>query len=327
MKVLYVTKPGSKIHVHRGTVYLKCNGEEIVITPDYNQLIIASSGIGITSKAIRKLAYMGIDVVFLDPYGTPIARIYPPFINKTVNTRVMQYKFIVVEGRGLEIAKEIIYCKLYNQASLLKYFAKIYREPVYRDIGYEVEAIADELYSIPFNELSEEKIMAYESYGARQYWGVVSSILPDNLGFNGRDPDSSDPFNMALNYGYGILYGIVEKSLLLAGLDPYLGFLHTLKSGKPSLTLDFIEMFRQACVDKPLIINAKNIDFELIAGKLSYETRRAIAKYVLDQLDKKHYYYKVSKKIELSKIILSEAWDLAKALRMKTMYRGFKVMY
>jgi len=93
------------------------------------------------------------------------------------------------------------------------------------------------------------------------------------------------------------------------------------------VTLDFIEMFRQACVDKPLIINAKNINFELIAGKLSYETRRAIAKYVLDQLDKKHYYYKVSKKIELSKIVLSEAWDLAKALRMKTMYRGFKVIY
>lgn len=51
-------------------------------------MIIASSDVGITSKAIRRLAYMGIYAVFLDPYGTPIARIYPPLINKTVNTRL-----------------------------------------------------------------------------------------------------------------------------------------------------------------------------------------------------------------------------------------------
>ncbi len=328
MKVLYIVKPGCKIHVHRDTIYLSCrDGEETVITPDYNQVIIASSRIGLTSKAIRRLASMGIDIVFLDPYGNPVARIYPPFINKTVATRVMQYRYIVVEERGLELAREIITCKLYNQAALLKYLAKIYREPVYRDIGYEVEAIADELNGIPVNELSEEKILAYESYGARQYWGVVASIVPGELGFNGRNPDSPDPFNMALNYGYGILYGVVEKSLLLVGLDPYLGFLHKFKSGKPSLTLDFIEMFRQVVVDKPLIMGSRSIVFELVAGKLSYETRKAIAKHVLDQLNQRIYHSRTKKKIEVSKIILYEAWELARAFRTGSVYNGFRVVF
>mgnify|MGYP000704590644 CR=1 FL=1 len=327
MKIMYIVKPGSKIHVKNDTVYLSNGDESLVITPEYDQVIIASSHIGLSSKAIRKLSSIGIDIVFLDSLGNPVARIYPPFINKTVATRIRQYEYIIVEKKGIEIAREFIYCKLLNQSSLLKYMAKSHREPSYREIGYQIESIADELKSIPVNSLSEEKIMEYESYGARLYWSAIESILPDKLGFRGRDPDGTDPFNMALNYGYGILYGVVEKALLIAGLDPYLGVLHSVKSGKPSLVLDFIEMFRQPVVDKTLLVNCNRIEFDVIAGKLCYETRKSIAKLVLDNLNTKYYYYKASKKMELSEIIRIEAWDLAGCFRELRAYKGFRVVY
>lgn len=47
-----------------------------------------------------------------------------------------------------------------------------------------------------------------------------------------------------LNYAYGILYGMVERACLLAGLDPYGGFLHADNYNKKSLVLDLIEPFR-----------------------------------------------------------------------------------
>jgi CRISPR-associated protein Cas1 len=52
---------------------------------------------------------------------------------------------------------------------------------------------------------------------------------------------ATDPLNAALNYCYGVLYAQVERALVLAGLDPYGGFLHVDRPGKPSLTLDLIE--------------------------------------------------------------------------------------
>jgi CRISPR-associated protein Cas1 len=47
-----------------------------------------------------------------------------------------------------------------------------------------------------------------------------------------------------LNYSYGVLYSLVEKACIVAGLDPFVGFLHTDNYGKKSLVFDLIEPFR-----------------------------------------------------------------------------------
>ena len=58
-----------------------------------------------------------------------------------------------------------------------------------------------------------------------------------------RNP-AKDEFNCLLNYAYGVLYGLVERACLLAGLDPYIGFVHTDHYNKPSLVFDLIENYR-----------------------------------------------------------------------------------
>src|SRR5205823_8245374 len=63
--------------------------------------------------------------------------------------------------------------------------------------------------------------------------------------FDGRSRQPArDGFNAMLNYSYGVLYGLVERACILAGLDPHLGFLHTDNYGKKSLVFDLIEPFR-----------------------------------------------------------------------------------
>ena len=63
-------------------------------------------------------------------------------------------------------------------------------------------------------------------------------------GCPGRDPDSGDPVNSALNYAYGLLRAEAHRQLLIHGLDPYAGYLHVDRSGRPSLALDLMELFR-----------------------------------------------------------------------------------
>src|SRR5439155_51969 len=59
--------------------------------------------------------------------------------------------------------------------------------------------------------------------------------------------------NASLTYGYGILYSQVWGAVLNAGLEPFAGFLHVDRPGKPSLVLDLTEEFRQPVVDRAVI--------------------------------------------------------------------------
>jgi len=87
--------------------------------------------------------------------------------------------------------------------------------------------------------------MGLEGSAGRAYFDALSFIMPDRFKFDGRSRmPAKDEFNCLLNYGYGVLYSMVEKACIIAGLDPYIGFLHTDNYNKKSLVFDLIEMFR-----------------------------------------------------------------------------------
>ena len=71
--------------------------------------------------------------------------------------------------------------------------------------------------------------------------------------FRGRNRcPALDTFNVALHYGYGMLYNKVEQACFAAGLDPQLGFLPVDDYAKPTLVFDMIEPFR-AWIDRFLL--------------------------------------------------------------------------
>jgi len=327
VKIFFIASPGSRIVARKGGIYVvKRSGgsfEKTVVPPDVDVVIVASSRVGISSKAIKLAAARGIDVVFLDRTGFPVARVYPPFINKTIATRVAQYKAFS-GGYGRALARELVYLKIVNQAEVVRYLAKNYRDQVLREEAYRIESIALDLKSL--DKFDEETARGLEARAAKIYWQALAYALPKELGFTGRNHESKDPFNMALNYGYAILYNVCEKALLLAGLDPYLGVFHTPKSGKPSLTLDFVEMFRAVAVDKPLAVNARKIRFEVAENRLSYETRKEVAKTVIDNINASYFYNKTSRRIALGDIVSREAWELAACVRELKEYRGFRAI-
>jgi CRISPR-associated protein Cas1 len=117
--------------------------------------------------------------------------------------------------------------------------------------------------------------------------------VPEGYRFDGRSRQpAKDPFNAMLNYGNGILYSLVERSCICAGLDPHVGFLHVDNYNKPSLVFDLIEPFRIVSERATLLLftgrRAKAEFFEPVpAGvALSKEGRAFFIEQLNERLDK-----------------------------------------
>lgn len=107
--------------------------------------------------------------------------------------------------------------------------------------------------SLRYSRGKRQDVLGLEGMASRAYFKAISLIMPERYKFAGRSRDpAKDEFNAMLNYGYGILYSIVEKASIIAGLDPYAGFLHTDSYNKRSLVFDIIEMFR-IHIDEPVV--------------------------------------------------------------------------
>jgi CRISPR-associated protein Cas1 len=110
------------------------------------------------------------------------------------------------------------------------------------------------------SSLSEARpgIFAVEGGAGRLYMEALGWVLPAGLGFQGRTRrPPADVVNAALSYGYGILHAQVQRALFLVGLEPSVGFLHTDRWGRSSLTLDAMEVFRQPVIDRAVLTLAR----------------------------------------------------------------------
>src|SRR5207245_6855934 len=132
-----------------------------------------------------------------------------------------------------------------------------------------------------------DTLMGIEGVSGRIYWDAVGEVIRGKTEFLGRaHRGAADAVNAMLNYGYGILYGNVWGAVLNAGLEPFAGFLHVDRPGKPSLVLDMIEEFRQPVVDRAIIAAlGKGTTIETQGGLLTDSSRRTIARLVLERLE------------------------------------------
>lgn len=88
-------------------------------------------------------------------------------------------------------------------------------------------------------------IQGYEGTASRTYFSILGQLIINPYSFKGRSKNpAKDPFNCMLNYCYGILYSSVEKACIIAGLDPYIGIMHTDNYNKKALVFDLVEMYR-----------------------------------------------------------------------------------
>ncbi|HDS44720.1 MAG TPA: CRISPR-associated endonuclease Cas1 [Methanomicrobia archaeon] len=209
--------------------------------------ILITTAAYISTDAIKFAVDNNIDIVFLDSYGDPYGRVWHSKLGSTTLIRRKQLE-LYEQAEGLNLAKSWGIQKVDNQVELLKRLKKTRAEKK-EDLEARIKELDDLKESLKgLKGTVEEKrqtILGLEGMASRIYFGVLSSILPEKFKFEARSRNpAKDEFNAMLNYAYGVLYSRVEKACIIAGLDPYIGFLHTDNYNKKSLVFDIIELFR-----------------------------------------------------------------------------------
>jgi len=262
----------TKIFLDDFGVFLGCKRNRFVVkkgkesheflADDVESIICTSRGAALSSSALSLAVNRNVQVVFAMYSGWPYAILMPTAMTGSVRARREQFSAYADE-RGFVLSRGFVKGKVKNQANLLKLMAKNRKQtdPSTAEKMYRAGRLIDEIYDRVDSEngsnIDEKRqdLMNLEAEAARIYWETVGHVLPHELGFEGRETrGAKDPYNAMLNFGYqAVLFSEVWKAICYAGLDPYAGFLHADRPGKPSLVLDLIEEFRQQVVDRTLL--------------------------------------------------------------------------
>ena len=299
-------------------------------------VLIEGRGISLSADAIQACCERGIPIHFVSRRGRPYAAVYSAGLTGTVQTRRAQMA-AYLDKRGVALARAFAEGKIHNQAALLKYLARNRKESdpdLAQELSWcagEVRAHLAELEQLDAECIDEirEQLLSVEGRAAKRYWHALKHVIPAEFEWPGRERrGATDRVNSALNYGYGILYSQIERAAVLAGLDPYGGFTHVDRPGKPSLVLDLIEEFRVPAVDRVVVglVNKRTRLEQDGKGLLIQETRRMLAERVLARLEKPERYE--GKRHALRAIMQRQARHLATFVReQRAAYKPFLVSW
>lgn len=333
MTELIVDQHGCFLGKHSERLRVTQKGQLLLEQPllDLDRVLVLGRGVGISSDVIRECAERGVPISFVSGSRGAYAQIVGPGLGATVRTRREQL-LAYTDARGVEVAQAFVAAKLQNQANLLKYLAKNRRDDqpelheATREAAFQIEHDRRSILSLAAATVDElrEPLLVREAQAGRRYWEAVRALVRRDHDWEGRRHEGAqDLVNCLLNYGYAILYGEVERAILLAGLDPYAGFVHTDRPGKPSLVLDLIEELRQTVVDRT-VLGLLNRGVALVCeeGRLDDPTRRTLAERILERLSTAEPYEK--KRHQLRSILQQQARHLASYLRGdRAAYTGY----
>ncbi|MDZ7262789.1 MAG: CRISPR-associated endonuclease Cas1 [candidate division KSB1 bacterium] len=236
----YLSKSGDCFEV-------KVDDQKQVVSAKKVQSILITTGCAFSSDAIELAMNHNIDVVFLDKFGQPFGRVWQSKLGSTTRIRRRQLE-ISETDEGLKLVTEWVTTKLNNQIDFLEELQR-HRPPKAEKLNDYLATLKQTRDKIAhLSGTLEEKrgsLMGLEGGAGHAYFAALAYLVPEPFKFEGRSRQPArDEFNAMLNYSYGILYSMVERACILAGLDPYLGFLHTDNYNKKSLVFDLIEPFR-----------------------------------------------------------------------------------
>ncbi len=262
LNTLYVTTPESYLSKDGLNVVVSVKQEEIFRIPIHNIEQIVTFGYMGASPGLMKLcADSGVSLTFLSPQGRYISRSQGP-VKGNVLLRKAQYNYSDDLDYALHLSRLFIGGKIQNYRNILRRFI--------RDNGENqcVESVAEELLRCKKRVLSADNIdsvRGIEGEAANSYFSAFSQLIlnqKDDFKFQGRNRrPPKDAVNAMLSFVYTLVCNDVIAALETVGLDPYVGFMHTLRPGRASLALDVMEELRAYLGDRLVLslINRRQI--------------------------------------------------------------------
>ena len=261
--VLYVDEQGCAI---------KKTGERLLVVKENDVLrdiplihlgqVVISGNVNLTTPAMQTLLHEGIPVVFLSAYGRYHGALTPQ-VSRNSLLRCEQHKVANTSEACLDLSKAFVRGKVVNMRTMLqrrKWQALDSADSTLDPLLANIKAMkAMEKRVDRATELSE--LLGIEGNASALYFGAFNFLLKQKMGFDfqrrSRRPPA-DAINALLSFAYSLLTADLMSAIQTVGLDPYVGFFHQIKYGKPCLALDLMEEFRPIIADSVVITLINN---------------------------------------------------------------------
>ncbi len=246
-EILVVQNPRASVGVRGGEIQVFL--EEMVVAKhpiQQLQAVYLYGSIQVSAQALTLFMERAIPVAYFSAAGRFIG-MASGLPASGVDARMGQYQMWSIPEKRLSIATEIVRSKIHNQRVLLM-----------RN-GSAPDAVLRALAQLR-DSCKEQRGLAalrgVEGAAASLYFAHFSTMLKDSavFDFNGRNRrPPRDPVNAMLSLGYSILVKELSGIAYTVGLDPFLGFFHSPRYGRPALALDMMEEFRPLIVDSVVL--------------------------------------------------------------------------
>lgn len=262
LNILYVTTPDAYLSKDGLNVVVSVKQKELFRIPAINIEGIVTFGYMGASPGLMKLCCdNGISLTFLSPHGRFISRVQGA-TRGNVLLRKKQYQLSDDDCWSTHIARLMIAAKIQNYRSILRRYVRDYGE---NESINQAICVLERTKHDALTAQDKATLLGYEGIASNIYFDVLQVLILNqktDFQFHGRNRHPpKDAVNAMLSFAYTLIANDVSSALETVGLDPYVGFLHTLRPGRMSLALDMMEELRAYLGDRFVLslINRKQI--------------------------------------------------------------------
>ena len=265
LKPLYLNTPGLRVGKSGEVLQVK-EKEKVVQEVRMGEVCQVNllGNIQISTQAIQSLCEAGIPVSYFSMGGW-FYGITTGMNTKNIALRRAQFRLADSEWFALTLARELVAGKIRNQRVMMQ---RNHVEPSKQALAAMRGAAERSLRTEDLGTL-----LGVEGAAARVYFGEFAGMIKvgeaDEMGdggftfdFEGRNRrPPKDPVNALLSLAYSMLAKDLTIACYAVGFDPYLGYYHQMRHGRPALALDLMEPFRPLIADSAVLtaINTRRV--------------------------------------------------------------------
>lgn len=325
LNTLYVTQQRLYLHQDGETVVVEKDRQVLLRLPIHNLNGIVVFGNSSFSPYLMNLCVeKGVSLSYFTEHGKFLARVEGP-VSGNVHLRIAQMRAYEDKAKKADLARSFVIGKVLNARTVLLRRIRDHgeTESLVAAAGRHLEVVGRLRESV----CDVESLRGFEGEAAASYFSAFNDFLvaqKDRFSITSRiRRPPTDPMNAILSYVYALLAHECRAALEGVGLDPQIGYLHELRSGRPALALDLMEEFRAIVADRVALslvnlkqLNARNFKkSESGAVTMSDDARKVLLTAWQKKKQEEVYHPFLNEKIAIGMLPHAQAMLLARYLR------------